>query len=198
MLDSGSPAPAWRFVQFGLITTGVGEHQFLDRLLRSLAESGRCSFQFVARIGQLSPRSSPKYELKLVGTNKLLPSRDKELGLYARGFLNRGADYFVLVIDDLERARRPIRADVFARYRDALDTMLGTDAWRAAVFFLVHMLEAYYFADTAAVNAVLGTTLADNPDDVEDIGHPKAELKALAAGFDEVVHGKKINHPHEG
>lgn len=63
---------------------------------------------------------------------------------------------------------------------------------------LFNMLEAYYFADAAAVNAVLGTELADFEGDVETIPHPKNQLKAIVAAqgrdvrFDEVEHGRAI------
>ena len=63
---------------------------------------------------------------------------------------------------------------------------------RASVHFLVNMLEAYYFADAAAINAVLGTEMADFEGDVETIRHPKNELKRLHPGFDEIEHGGAI------
>ena len=63
---------------------------------------------------------------------------------------------------------------------------------RAAVHFFVNMLEAYYFADTRAVNEVLGTELADFEGDVESIRHPKNDLKKLSHGFDEREHGRQI------
>ena len=121
-----------------------------------------------------------------------LPTRDEELGLLARSFLSNGADRFVLVIDDLERDRRAMRKDVYERYRSALDVMLGERGWRAAVFFLVNMLEAYYFAHADAVNLALGTTLVDHAGDVEDIPHPKNHLKQLAPQFDEIQDGRRI------
>jgi len=63
---------------------------------------------------------------------------------------------------------------------------------RAAVHFLIYMLEAYYFADANAINLVLSTDLIDYEGDVETIRHPKGELKKLVNGFDEVEHGGKI------
>ena len=54
------------------------------------------------------------------------------------------------------------------------------------------MLEAYYFADARAVNAVLGIELEDCEGDVETIRHPKNELKVLYRGFDEMEHGCRI------
>jgi hypothetical protein len=54
------------------------------------------------------------------------------------------------------------------------------------------MLEAYYFADAAAVNAVVGTQFSDFDGDVETIKHPKGELKRLAPGFNERAHGAEI------
>ena len=63
-----------------------------------------------------------------------------------------------------------------------------------SVHFLVYMLEAYYFADAQAINAVLGTTLEDYQGDVETIRHPKGDLKELYRdrGFDQKEHGGKI------
>jgi hypothetical protein len=54
------------------------------------------------------------------------------------------------------------------------------------------MLEAYYFAHADALNALLGTHLADHSGDVETIRHPKNELKSLFNGFDEIEHGRQI------
>jgi len=185
-------SPTWKFVRFGLIVTGKGEYEFLDRFLRSLTSSGHCAFIVLARIGQLRPRTSPKHKLKIVGGKGSLPTQDEELGIYARGFINRGPNNFVLVIDDLEKGGRPMREDVYNRYRSALDGLLGDRAWKAAVFFLVNMLEAYYFAHARAVNEVLGTALEDYSGDVEDIPHPKNQLKQLDSRFDEIQHGRQI------
>jgi hypothetical protein len=98
------------------------------------------------------------------------------------------------VIDDLERDRAPLAAQVFQRYRNALDTMLRSEGMehRASVHFLVNMLEAYYFADAQAINGVLGTKLKDYDGDVETIPHPKNDLKKLAHGFDAKKHGGTI------
>jgi hypothetical protein len=65
---------------------------------------------------------------------------------------------------------------------------------RASVHFFANMLEAYYFAHSAAVNRALGTTIlwADHDGDVEIIGHPKGDLKNLFPGFDEREHGASI------
>jgi len=63
---------------------------------------------------------------------------------------------------------------------------------RVAVHFLVNMLEAYYFAHAEAVNAVLGTNLADFEGDVETIRHPKTSLKQAEPNFDEIADGRKI------
>ena len=129
----------------------------------------------------------------MLGSNKEIPDRDaSEIGLPARGFLS-SRDAYVLLIDDLEADRAGAVRDVFGRYRAALDTVLNKDqARRAAVHFFVYMLEAYYFADTRAVNKVLGTELADFAGDVESIRHPKNELRKLFHGFDEREHGRQI------
>ena len=122
----------------------------------------------------------------MVGTGMRIPDRDAEqIGIPARRFLSSTGD-FVLLVDDLEASRSDEVDAVFDRYRVALDTMLREDmSAKAAVHFLVNMLEAYYFADAKAVNEVLGTDLEDFDGDVETIGHSKNELKALHARYDE-------------
>jgi hypothetical protein len=194
MPEAGS-APVWRFHHIGVIVTGTGEKGFLPQLFRSLTEAGHCTFEVIARIGQRTPFApGSKRDLKMLGSNKLIPDRDAtEIGVPARRHLaKRGEFALVLLIDDLEQARAERAQDVFQRYREALDRMLLSERSRASVHFLVNMLEAYYFADAAAINAVLGTTLADYAGDVEDIRHPKNELKKLESAFDEVVDGAKI------
>ena len=57
------------------------------------------------------------------------------------------------------------------------------------------MLEAYYFADTAAVIAVLGSPqapLEDCPGDAELIPHPKRQISQMFSSFNEIEHGRKI------
>ena len=81
----------------------------------------------------------------MVGTGMRIPDRDAEqIGIPARRFLSSTGD-FVLLVDDLEASRSDEVDAVFDRYRVALDTMLREDmSAKAAVHFLVNMLEAYY------------------------------------------------------
>jgi len=183
----------WEFFRFGLFVTGKGEAEFAPSFFRSLMESGRCSFQVVRRIGQRSPITSEKRKAQMVGTGKTIPDRDAdEVGLPARRYLQQ-SNTFVIVLDDLEKDRQSLHADVFARYREALDTILPPAMRsRAAVHFAVFMIEAYYFADTRAVNDVLDTELSDYDGDVEEIPHPKNEMKRHAPNFDEIADGAKI------
>ena len=142
---------------------------------------------------QLRPMTSAKKKEKMVGTGKLIPDKDEEIALAARRYLSGGFAYVILV-DDLEHDYRDRAADVFQRYRLALDSILDPVGWknRAAVHFLVNMLEAYYFAHAVAINGVLGTELVDYEGDVEAIRHPKNDLKSLSPGFDEIEHGRLI------
>ena len=180
-LSNRDNASEWRFVYFGLIVTGKGEKEFLPDLFRSVAASGRCTFKVICRIGQRGPVTSPKRKLRMLGSGKAVPDRDaSEIGLPARGFLS-SHDRYVLLVDDLEADRSQVMQEVFGRYRAALDTVLSEDqARRAAVHFFVNMLEAYYFADTRAVNDVLDTELADFAGDVESIRHPKQIEETIA------------------
>jgi hypothetical protein len=193
-MSEADPLSSWRFFKFGLLVTGKGESEFLPELLRVLTDSGRCSFEVVRRIGQRSPITSQKRQLKMVGSGKDITTRDEtDIGIPARNWLD-GPNKLLLLIDDLEHDRRGAIREVFGRYRAALDTMLQTKEQRAraSVHLLVNMLEAYYFADVAAVNAVLGMSLSDHVGDVEDIPHPKNKLKKLHPDFDEIRDGEAI------
>jgi hypothetical protein len=129
----------------------------------------------------------------MTGRGQTITNKDEdEIGLTARRYLMQRQDNFVVLVDDLEGDRVKEHAAVYQRYRQVLDTMLGPLKHRASVHFLVNMLEAYYFADAKAVNAVLGTELTDHKNDVETIGNPKAQLKQLFSGFHEIEHGKQI------
>ena len=183
----------WSFFRIALLVTGKGEEQFLPRLFRSLAAERHCSFIVGRRIPQLRPITSERRKQKIVGRGKSIPRLDQDIGISARRYLIEGFHY-VIVVDDLERDSRDQAEAVFQRYRTALDTILGPAGLspRASIHLLVNMLEAYYFAHAAAVNAVLGTELADFEGDVETIGHPKNDLKQIHPGFDEIKDGRAI------
>lgn len=187
----------WELCRFGLIVTGVGERSFLPHLFSSLCRWAHCHTEVIRKIDQRSPIRSPKRILRMTGTGKVIPDKDAEdIGLPARRFLHASETNFVLVIDDLEHDRRLIANDVFNRYRGALDVMLTASGMkqRAAVHFMVNMVEAYYFADCAAINNVARRQVIpeDHNGDVEDIRHPKSELKRIWRDFDEVEHGAQI------
>jgi hypothetical protein len=197
-MSSAIPAVPWKLYRFGLLVTGEGERRFLDRLFRSLcdrlAQTGRgvCEFRVLAKVEQLTPRTSAKRRLTMPGQKRRIPTRDEDAALMALGFLRQGGD-FVLLVDDLEGARRAQVAAVYSRYREAFDSVLPVALrCRASVHFLVNMLEAYYFADAKAINAVMGTDWTDHEGDVETIGHPKGDLKTRLGSFDEVEHGEQI------
>jgi hypothetical protein len=192
MADDAHEENKWRFTRhFGLLVTGEGEEIFLPRLFRSLMQMASCTFEVIRRIPQLSPITSRKRKLKMVGTNQTIATKDEEIGLAARKFL-QNRDSYVLLIDDLEGDRVSQMEAVYARYRHLLDTMLGQLKHRASVHFLTNMLEAYYFADTQAVNKVAGLNLQDHDGDVELIPHPKNLLKQQIRSFHEIEHGQKI------
>ncbi len=184
------------FFHFGLIVTGKTEREHLPKLFKSLMASGTCSFKVIGFIGQRAPITSARRKLEIVGSGKTIPSKDAtQIGFPARRYLDNNQCHIVVLIDDLERHRRVQAQQVFDRYRQALDTILTTEqARRAAVHFLVNMLEAYYFADANAVNIALGLDppLQDHAGDVETIRNPKSKLKMLCPEFDEIEDGGKI------
>ena len=189
---SGERQPC-NFFYFGLIVTGKGEREHLPKLFKSLMATGICTFEVIRFVGQRGPRTSEKRRFDIPGISKSIPKKDEEeIGLPARGYLNRGRCHFVVLADDLEYERRNQVPQVFNRYRLALDTILKEHKHQASVHFLVNMLEAYYFADAKALNAVLGTALTDDEGDVEDIRSPIGELKNHFPSFHEVEHGGEI------
>ena len=128
----------------------------------------------------------------MVGTGKDIANKEAErIGFPAREYLKDPCTD-VLLLDDLEYDRTHQAPQIFERYRNVLDTILLHQKHRASVHFLVNMLEAYYFADAATVNAVLGTRLNDYEGDVETIPHPKNELKQIYSGFKQKEHGGQI------
>lgn len=186
-----------RFFKIGLIVTGKGEASFLPDLLRAVTASGTCHFHVIRRIGQRSALGTSR-QLTMLGRGQVIPSKDEEIGLSARAYLQGDPDGLVMLVDDLEHDRRPDQRAIFCRYRTALDVACGPHYTRVSVHFLTNMLEAYYFAHTAAVvqvchaDGLVVDDIEDEPGDVEEIRHPKNRLKKLVSGFDEVRHGERI------
>jgi len=190
--------------QFGLMVTGQSEEEHLPKLFKSLEESGLCHFRVIRRIGQRSPIEAKDRQIRMVGTGRIIPDKDADdIGFPARRFLSRNSCAFLLLIDDLEHDRRMKASEVFQRYSIIFDTLLKRPDLRkrASVHFLVNMLEAYYFGDLDAINLRLGTQFTEEnipyyPDDlyqdVENIRHPKNELKKIMSGFDEKEDGGRI------
>ncbi|MDY0169350.1 MAG: DUF4276 family protein [Thermoguttaceae bacterium] len=184
--------------RFLLVVTGKGEEEFLPDLFRVIMARACCTFRVIRRIGQRNPVTSSKRLAEMAGGRRTpdMTKDEQDIGLPVLGYLRRYPGSYAMVVDDLESDRRPNADAVFARYRTALDETLIPSGLqrRAAVFFLVNMLEAYYFADHRAVNGVAGTEVlsADHPSDVEQIRNPKADLKRLWKGFSEIRHGKQI------
>ena len=183
--------PQCTYFHFGLIVTGEAEEQHLPKLFKSLLATGICTFEVIRRVGQLDVITSEE-RLRALGNRKDIPSKDEKIGLAARRYLMTDVCHFVLLIDDLEHDRRNEAQQIFDRYRTALDTVLDTLKHRASVHFLVNMLEAYYFADVQAINAVLETSLLDYEGDVETIRNPKSDLRQMCPIFREIEHGGRI------
>ncbi len=192
--ERGSEDKPCHFVHFGLIVTGKGERDNLPGQFRALMATGLCTFKVVRRIGQRSPITSEKRKIEMVGRgNEIPPADTEEIGLPARTFLDADPCHMLILIDDLEYERRPIKQEVFDRYRQALDQLLNDEERsRASVHFLVNMLEAYFLADTRAMNSVLGLAEADYAGDVEEIRNPKGKIKKRYPSFKEVADGGPI------
>ena len=190
---ASTESPLCAYFRFGLIVTGDTEWEHLPKLFKSLMATGICHFEVIRKIEQRSPITSRRRSPEVVGTHQTIERKDElEIGLPARGYVNRSRCHFVLLIDDLEYDRRDQEQQVFDCYRLVLDTVLNFLKHRASVHFLVYMLEAYYFADAQAINTVLETSLPDYEGDVETMRNPKSDLRAEYQGFREIDHGGRI------
>jgi hypothetical protein len=184
----------WAFYRFGLLVTGKGEREGLQSLLRQLNDDGHSMFKVVAKIEQLSPRSTQALvPLKITGKQQNLPRRDEEIALRVRAELQGNLD-FVILVDDLEQSRREQVEAVIDRYSAAGKLLLKVDEkHRFSVHLLINMMEAYFFADPQAVEQVLGVKVVSPDTDVEDIGHPKSVLKEQSGGvYDERDHAPQL------
>ena len=183
--------PQCAYFHFGLIVTGETEEQHLPKLFKSLMATRICTFEVIQRVGQLGAITSVE-RIKALGNGKDIPSIDAKIGLAARKYLMTDVCHFVLLIDDLEQNRRSHAPVVLNRYQSAFDAILNSLRHRASVHFLVNMLEAYYFADAQAINAVLRTSLSDYEGDVETIRNPKSDLRQMQPSFREIDDGGRI------
>ncbi|NEO88356.1 MAG: DUF4276 family protein [Spirulina sp. SIO3F2] len=169
------------YFTFLLFVTGKGEREHLPKLFKELTTSGICSFKVVEKIGQRRAITSPRRIAKMVGKGQMLPSKDfEQIGAPARRHLQNAPCARLLLIDDLEGLDEADASAAFQRYRRALDEGLREHKERAAVHFLVRMLEAYFFADVEATNQALALDppIPSYDQDVETtIEHPKSELK---------------------
>ena len=190
---ASTESPQWAFLHFGLIVTGETEWEHLPKLFKSLMATRTCTFEVIRKIGQRNPITSRRRRPPVVGTNQPIERKDElEIGLPAKGYVSQSGYHFVILIDDLEYDRRDQAQQIFNRYRTALDTILNNLKHRASVHFLVYMLEAYYFADAQAIDAVLETSLPDYEGDVETMRNPKSKLRHMPPSFDVVNDGGKI------
>ncbi|MGB1253076.1 MAG: hypothetical protein ACPG8W_20855 [Candidatus Promineifilaceae bacterium] len=173
---------------FILFVTGRGEEKHLPKMFGSIANSGLCSFVVKEFIGQRKPITSQKRTARMVGTGKVVTDKDFAKFAPARRYISASSCNRILFIDDLEESSRHEVDEKFARYRTVLNTVLGEHKERAAVHFLVNMLEAYFFAHPDAVNIALELEPPLEPydGDVETIIHPKNRLKKIVPAYNEV------------
>lgn len=117
----------------------------------------------------------------------------EEISLPVRSCLRRGEDTYLLLIDDLESSGRASVEEIFKNYRRAVDLLLAAEEKsRTAVFFLVNMLEAYFFADPEAIHRALGIQAEISVGDVEKIRNPKSRLAMQYPGYRETEDGGRI------
>lgn len=125
--------------------------------------------------------------------HKITSRAEEEISFPARRCLRGHPDRILVLLDDLEHDRRDQVDYLYELYRGALDHLLDeSEKSRAAVHFLVNMLEAYFFADPGALKRALGLDLEAHDGDVEGIRNPKSLLKKHFPGYSERDHGGKV------
>ena len=182
------------YVTIYLIVTGEGERDHLPELFSTLSATGLCHFKVLRKANQLTPRALSR-RLEMVGSRgSALPTKaESEISIPTRLCLRGHHDRLVLLIDDLEHARRDQAEVIFSLYREALDKLLiEKERQQAAMHFLVNMLEAYFFAHAQAVEEALGVDIDCHEGDVEHIRHPKGELKSRLGNYRERRDGGAI------
>lgn len=189
-----SAAAGHFFLRVHLLVTGEAEEDHLPKLFSKIEATGVCHFVVERRIRQLSPRSDVR-QLKMVGSrgHRITKRAEEEISLPARRLLHGHSDRILVLVDDLEHDRRDQVESIFELYREALDKALHEgDKPRAAVHFLVNMLEAYFFADPGALEQVLRIELEAHDGDVEEIRNPKGLLKRYLPDYTERQDGGRI------
>lgn len=184
------------YFHFLLFVTGKGEREHLPKLFKELTKSKICTFRVVEKLGQREAITSNERKAKMVGKGQRLPSKDFEcISAPARRYIQDDPCARLLLIDDLEGLDEEGARGKFQRYRRALDEGLKEHKRRAAIHFLVRMLEAYFFADVDATNQALDIEPPIPPyeEDVETtIQHPKSKLKQHFPQYKEIEDSGKV------
>ncbi len=136
----------WQVFHFGLLVTGRTEEKHLAKLFSSLQSQGgvqgRCHFEVIRFVNQLRPKKK-KQGINIVGKTKEIPDKTTHIGFAARKYINKSEHHYVLLIDDLEYEWKELAFEVFQLYREIFEVILKAKKHRAAVHFLVYMLETY-------------------------------------------------------
>ena len=184
----------WTYFTIGVWVTGEGEQKFMPAFLRELSGTGRCSVVVQQRIGQLTARGQ-KRKLKMVGKGQHVSTRQEDIALRIRGFLQASDLNLALLVDDLEK--RSV-AEAYTIYREPIDRVTPDENMRkrASVNFLVPMVEAYFLADAEAVKQSIGVTVPALGQDPETVSGPKGKLKTYckeaSVDYNEKEHGEKL------
>lgn len=200
----------WPQYRFGLIVTGEAEEKGISGLFKSLTMTGLCSFSVICRIHQsrkstnLINKSLPVARVVRTIKPETRPEPDKdelEISYPAKKFLNGtkpNERRFVILLDDLEHDRLNDMKEIFEHLLFILRKAMNDEQrTRASVHFLVMMMEAYFFADAAALKKILNLDREDYKEDVEMIRNPKSDFKDILSScngisYKETEHGVSL------
>jgi hypothetical protein len=174
--------PAYREIYIRIYVTGESEEACLETFFHALCDHtdekgdfSKIHFKVVERFQQFPAKPSTKTKIKDA-------SREEELGIRIRADLRRQQqlkrDAYVIILDDLEWDRREAFAILLERYLKAYEVLPAQNRWRGSAFYLIMMLEAYFWADLEATSKTLQIELTKQAGDPEAIRHPKNDLNA--------------------
>lgn len=204
--------------EFIIAVTGHAEVDCVPILLRRVLPEWACGAQ-IEKVRRVPQR--PRLRIRGRKGGQLIEGMDDHQRLVREvpKLLGGGKARFFVWIDDLESGEdRQNPQPHFNYYRELMDGGIHEPLRsRCSIHFLANMLEAYFLADTAAVNQVdispsgqsgqpQFLSLADHSGDCESIKNPKAVLKDAVnqecptSKFDEIAHGhaivRKLNLDH--
>jgi hypothetical protein len=93
-------------LRFGLIVTGDAEAEFLPKLFRSIMAAAACDFLVIRKSDQLSPVTSEKRKIRMVGRGQVIPTIDLSRDRVPRDMALTRRQWWPRLLDEPETRNR--------------------------------------------------------------------------------------------